>query len=171
MVLCKPDCVRRDLVETVLDRLAQAADIVERRTVTVASWQVYVHYNDLLLNRDAFDLDVSTALEQAYAGHPVVVALAHGRAGTPARLRAMLGHFDPSVADPTTIRGNLGDDSLRRARAAGRLVENLVHTSDDADAARRDFGIWFGSARHDLLAKARAEPATDLLVQEGTTIP
>ncbi|WP_185992850.1 hypothetical protein [Streptomyces sp. 130] len=31
-----------------------------------------------------------------------------------------------------------------------RLVRNLVHTSDDADAARRDFGTWCGAGRRDL---------------------
>ncbi|MFE6904233.1 hypothetical protein OHU25_51210 [Streptomyces sp. NBC_00117] len=33
-------------------------------------------------------------------------------------------------------------------------MRNLVHTSDDADAARRDFGTWFGAGRRELLIPA-----------------
>jgi nucleoside diphosphate kinase len=151
VVLCKPDCVRRDLVDAVLERIARAGEIVARQRVSVGLWQINAHYADLLVNRDTFDLDVPAALALAYAGKPVTVALVYGAAGTPARLRAMLGHFDPSQADPASIRGELGHDSLTTARANSRLVENLVHTSDDAEAVRRDFGLWFGAARHRLL--------------------
>ncbi|MEE1810394.1 nucleoside-diphosphate kinase [Streptomyces sp. BE133] len=65
---------------------------------------------------------------------------------------AAAGHYDPSKAAAGTIRGDLGDDSLDQALAEKRLVNSLVHTSDDADAARRDFGTWFGANRRGLLA-------------------
>jgi nucleoside-diphosphate kinase len=64
------------------------------------------------------------------------------------RLRQLLGHTDPTRSPPGTIRGDLGDDSLTAAREQRRLVRNLVHASDDPDAARRDVGTWYRPAHH-----------------------
>ncbi|UED85411.1 hypothetical protein K4G22_15390 [Streptomyces profundus] len=157
VVLLKPDCVRLGLEDAVLDRLATVADIAARTTLTVADWQVFVHYWDLLVDADWFDVDVPGALRTMYVGHRVTVALAHGPAGIAVTLRGLLGHFDPSQAAAGTIRGDLGTDSLATARAEGRLVHNLVHTSDDPAAARRDFGTWYGAHQHQLLHPTRPD--------------
>lgn len=152
VALLKPDCLRRDLVGTVLDRLRESVELIEVQRVTVADWQVFVHYWDLLVDRDWFSIDVAECLRRMYVGHDVVVALGRGSDHTTAaRVRQMLGHFDPSNADSGTIRGDLGVDSLRQARANGRLVENLVHTSDNPAATCRDFGVWFGANKCHLL--------------------
>ncbi|MCD9881097.1 nucleoside-diphosphate kinase [Streptomyces guryensis] len=153
VILCKPDAVERGLVDAVLERIAATgATIANRREVTVQSWQAHVHYWDLLVDRDWFpDRDIPACLDDAYAGRSVVVALAYGEPGVHARLRDLLGHFDPTQAAPGTVRGDLGDDSLAAALAEKRLVRNLAHTSDDLAAARRDFGTWYGAGRRDLL--------------------
>ncbi|MCC9307310.1 nucleoside-diphosphate kinase [Kitasatospora sp. RB6PN24] len=151
VVLLKPDCLRRGLTDRVLARLEPAAQIVHRRRVVVADWQIHVHYWDLLVDRDLFEVDVPACLRSTYVGQQVEVALAHGEPGTPERLRDLLGHFDPTQAAPGTVRADLGTDSLTAARAQQRLVENLIHTSDHARAARRDFGTWFGADQHQLL--------------------
>lgn len=36
---------------------------------------------------------------------------------------------------------------MRAADEAGRLVRNLVHTNDDADAAHREYDTWYGPGR------------------------
>ncbi|MEU3434041.1 nucleoside-diphosphate kinase [Streptomyces sp. NPDC006863] len=156
VILCKPDAVERGLVDAVLERIAAAGvTITGRQDVTVQAWQAHVHYWDLLVDRDWFPgRDIPACLDAAYAGREVTVALAHGEPGLHTRLRDLLGHFDPTVAAPGTIRGDLGDDSLEAALAEKRLVDNLVHTSDDQDAARRDFGTWYGAGRRDLLTPA-----------------
>ncbi|MEU0629111.1 nucleoside-diphosphate kinase [Streptomyces sp. NPDC005989] len=161
VILCKPDAVERGLVDVVLERIAAAGvTIANRREVAAQSWQAHVHYWDLLVDRDWFpDRDIPACLDDTYAGRSVAVALAYGEPGVHARLRDLLGHFDPTQAAPGTIRGGLGDDSLAAALAEKRLVRNLVHTSDDPDAARRDFGIWFGAGRRDLLIPAQSTPA------------
>ncbi|MEE1801793.1 nucleoside-diphosphate kinase [Streptomyces sp. JV176] len=161
VILCKPDAVERGLVDAVLERIAaRGATVTNRREVTVRPWQVHVHYWDLLVDADWFpDRDIAACLDEAYVGRQVTVALAHAEPGVHARLRDLLGHFDPTHAAPGSIRGDLGNDSLNAALAEKRLVRNLVHTSDDAEAARRDFGTWYGAGRRDLL--------TDLPVQSG----
>lgn len=159
VVLCKPDAVQRGLVDAVLERIVDAgATIATRRDVTVQSWQAHVHYWDLLVDADWFpERDIPACLDDAYADKCVTVALAHGEPGIHARLRHLIGHFDPIRAAVGTIRGDLGNDSLERALGEKRLVHNLVHTSDDAAAARRDFGTWFGAARR-LLLTAPPQP-------------
>ena len=159
VILLKPDCVARGLVEQVLARFRREAEIVAQQTVTVTEAQIFAHYDDLLNAPERLALvNVAADLRRCYVGRQVVVALAHGapavpgRMDTPARLRALLGHYDPARAVAGSIRGDLGVDSLAKARAAGRLIDNLVHTSDDAAAARRDFVIWFGVSRTDLLS-------------------
>ncbi|MFJ1716836.1 nucleoside-diphosphate kinase [Streptomyces sp. NPDC088260] len=141
------------LVDVVLERIAATGvTIANHREVTAQSWQAHVHYWDLLVDRDWFpDRDIPACLDDMYAGRGIAVALAYGEPGVHARLRDLLGHFDPTQAAPGTIRGDLGDDSLAAALAEKRLVRNLVHTSDDPDAARRDFGTWYGAGRRDLL--------------------
>ncbi|WP_326615698.1 hypothetical protein OG863_00430 [Streptomyces decoyicus] len=154
VVLCKPDAVERGLVDAVLERIAAAnVTITSRRDLTAQAWQAHVHYWDLLVDADWFpDRDIPACLDAMYVGRPVTVALAYGEPGFHGRLRQLLGHFDPTEAAPGTIRGDLGDDSLEAALAEQRLVRNLVHTSDDAQAARRDFGTWLGAGRRELLA-------------------
>ncbi|WP_051853131.1 nucleoside-diphosphate kinase [Streptomyces aureocirculatus] len=153
VILCKPDAVERRLVEAVLNRIRAAGfTITDRRALIAAAWQVHVHYWDLLVDADHFpDRDIPACLDADFAGRPVTVALAHGEPGLHARLRQLLGHFDPTRAAPGTIRGDLGTDSLDAALRQRRLVRNLVHTSDDPDAARRDFGTWLGARHHRLL--------------------
>ncbi|WP_308377984.1 nucleoside-diphosphate kinase [Streptomyces sp. ISL-98] len=153
VILLKPDCVRRGLVDTVLERITAAVSVSVRgqMDVTVTDWQIHVHYWDLLVGADWFDCSVPACLRKMYVGRQVAVALAHGPAGTPRLVRDLLGHFDPARATKGTLRGDLGTDSLAAAQAEGRLVENLVHTSDDAAATCRDFGTWYGAKRHHLL--------------------
>ncbi|GAA1668982.1 nucleoside-diphosphate kinase [Streptomyces yatensis] len=154
VILCKPDAVERALVDAVLDRIGAAQVAVsDRLDLTVQAWQAHVHYWDLLVDADWFpDRDIPACLDAEYANRPVTVALAHGEPGVHHRLRQLLGHFDPTRAAAGTIRGDLGDDSLAAALAERRLVRNLVHTSDDPDAARRDFGTWYGAHRRALLS-------------------
>ncbi|MGW3951432.1 nucleoside-diphosphate kinase [Streptomyces sp. NPDC004752] len=160
VILCKPDAVQRHLVDTVLDRFTAAGvTIANRLDVTVQPWQAHVHYWDLLVDADHFpDRDIPACLDDAYVGKTVSVALAYGEPGIHARLRHFIGHFDPTRAAAGTIRGDLGNDSLERAVAEKRLVHNLVHTSDDPDAARRDFGTWFGATRRLLLTSPSGIP-------------
>ncbi|MFJ6574171.1 nucleoside-diphosphate kinase [Streptomyces sp. NPDC091292] len=156
VILCKPDAVEHGLVDAVLERIAAGGVTVTNRCeVTVRPWQAHVHYWDLLVDADWFpDRDIPACLDEAYAGRQVTVALAHGEPGMHAQLCDLLGHFDPTHAARGTIRGDLGDDSLATALAEKRLVRNLVHTSDDPGAARRDFGTWYGAGRRDLILPA-----------------
>lgn len=150
VVLLKPDAVEHDLVAPILMMLDRVARVVAVRSLTATAGQALAHYADLLPL--PFGFDVEQELRRMYAGRPVAIALAHGPDDTTAaRLRALIGHYDPARAGPSTIRGRYGIDSAARARAEHRLVRNLIHTSDDPAGAEREFRIWFGPTRAHLL--------------------
>lgn len=151
VVLLKPDALQRGLVDTLLRRLNAIVAVTGRREVTVAPWQIHVHYWDLLVGADWFDRDIPACLDATYVGKQVAVALAYGPPETPQLVRRQLGHYDPARAAPGTLRGDWGNDSLLAAEADDRLVNNLIHASDDADATRRDFGTWYGARQAHLL--------------------
>jgi len=152
VVLLKPDCLIRGLVAPVLTWVGQHVIVVDQRIVIATEQQIFAHYDDLLTTRLAHFtwVDVQADLRHTYVGVRVGIALAYGEDAAP-RLRDLIGHFDPSQAAPDTIRGRFGDDSLRRAKAEGRLIANVIHTSDDPEGAEREFGIWYGPDQQHLL--------------------
>jgi nucleoside-diphosphate kinase len=157
VVMLKPDCLRRGLADDVLARVAAEGEIIARDTITVQDWQIHVHYADLLVDADWFKVDVADYLRRVYVGQEVVIALLRGSdTTTPARIRGLLGHYDPQRAAAGTIRGDLGTDSQEKSRAENRLIENLIHSSDDDATVCRDFGTWFGANRYELLDPAPA---------------
>jgi len=150
IVLLKPDCIARGLVDEVLDVLREDVRIVAKRAVTVTEDRILRHYADLVEDPELLAIDVRTELRRMYLGRQVVVALAEGQeAATTVRRR--LGHSDPARASPATIRGRFGIDSFARARQEGRLTDNVIHSSDTCQDVERDFKIWFGPEYGSLL--------------------
>lgn len=142
---CKPDATRRGLVGPILEWISSEVRMVERRTTFVTERQIFTHYADMIAINNRFPFDVRAELRRNWVGQTITVALFHGETeGAPERVRELLGHYDPAQAAPHTIRGHYGDDSTERARAEGRFIDNLIHTSDDATGAEREFNVWFG---------------------------
>jgi nucleoside-diphosphate kinase len=156
VILLKPDCVERGLVEDVLDVLRKDVCIVAQRAVTVTETQIMCHYADLIEDPDLFAIDVRAELRRMYVSRQVVVALAKGM-NAAVTVRGRLGHSDPARADPATIRGRFGIDSFARARMEGRLADSVIHSSDSSEDVEREFDIWFGSEHRDLLRAAAAQ--------------
>jgi nucleoside-diphosphate kinase len=145
VVLLKPDCVARGLVDPVLTWVSTVVRLVDERLVEPTEEQIFAHYHDLLgARRDHFTwVDVGAELRRNYVGRQIGIALGYGdNAAT--RVRALLGHWNPAQASPDTIRGRFGTDSLRKAMADGRLIDNIIHSSDDPSGAAYEFAIWYG---------------------------
>jgi nucleoside-diphosphate kinase len=143
VILLKPDCLRRNLTGPVLAMVSEYVRVTARRTLYPTPAQVLTHYADIVPLSPELGVDVTAELHRIYIGHPVTVALGYGFRAA-ARVRAVLGSTDPAEAGPGTIRGCFGTDTGRKARAEGRLIDNLIHTSDDADVVAHDFDLWFG---------------------------
>lgn len=154
VVLLKPDCVTRGLVDAVLADVATEVTIIDQRLVVATEARIRLHYEDLLtIRRTHFTwVDVALDLRRTYAGHQVGIALGYAPDAA-TRLRTRLGHYDPSLATPDTIRGRFGIDCLQQAQSEQRLIANLIHSSDHPAGAEREFNIWYGpTLRHLLLA-------------------
>jgi nucleoside-diphosphate kinase len=152
VVLLKPDCVARGLVDPVLTWVGTEVTLVDQRLVTPTEQQIFTHYDDLLTTRRAHFtwVDVPTDLRRTYVGRRAGIALGYASNAAP-RLRDLLGHYDPTHAGLLTIRGRFGQDSLQQAQAERRLIANVIHSSDDPAGAEREFGIWYGPTHRHLL--------------------
>jgi nucleoside-diphosphate kinase len=157
VILLKPDCLARGLAGPVLAMVSQHVRITVQRTLFPTSAQVFSHYADILPLSGELGVDVAAELHRIYVGHPVIVALGYGPDAA-ARLRAILGPTDPATAGPATIRGQFGTDTLRKARSEGRLIDNLIHTSDHAGTVARDLTVWFGPGTTALLIPPPTRP-------------
>lgn len=150
VIFLKPDCLQRGLQDEILARVAEHVQVMSRIKITVSRWQIFQHYADLFPRQSEIGVDIAAELTRIHVGRPAVIALGHGT-DAPARLRTLIGPTDPADAPRDTIRGRYGIDRLAMGQAERRLIDNLIHTSDDAAAARRDFQIWYGTARLHLL--------------------
>jgi nucleoside-diphosphate kinase len=130
--------------------IGQVVKVSAVTPLTVTRDQIFAHYADLFPRQAEIGVDIGAELERIYLGRRAMVALGQGN-HAPARLRALIGPTDPALAGPDTIRGRYGTDTLAAGQAEHRLIDNLVHTSDDPDSARREFVIWFGVDHADLL--------------------
>ncbi len=167
VVLLKPDCLRRNLVAPVLFWIGQVVDLVDVRQVQPTEEQIFAHYDDMLPLSEEIGRDVPAELRRIFVGNTVTIALGHGPDAA-ARVRALVGPTDPATAPHTTIRGRHAEDTLTGAATEGRLVDNLIHTSDNAAAVPRDFAIWYGPAdTHLLRLPGPANPATTPTIRTG----
>jgi nucleoside-diphosphate kinase len=150
VIYLKPDAVSRQLTDQILERISGVMTVCAVTAVTVTREQIFAHYADLFPRAREIGADIDAELCRLHVGRQAVLALGHGARAAP-RLRELIGPTDPAAAGPGTIRGRYGTDTLTAGRADRRLIENLIHTSDDQTAACRDFINWYGPARASLL--------------------
>ena len=152
LVLVKPDGVARNLTGEILRRIeAKGYSLVDIKLVEADRELLAAHY------AEHEGKPFYEPLLEFMSSGAVTAAVIEGHRCIEG-FRALAGATDPTAALPGTIRGDLGRDSLQAALAGGRLVNNLVHTSDDPDAARRDFGTWYGARRRGLLTPPDHRP-------------
>lgn len=132
LLLVKPDGVQRRLIGAILSRIeSKGYEVAELTKLTASADLLTEHYAE---HRDKpFFADLVTYMSSG----PVVAAVIEGNRVVEG-VRSLCGTTDPTTAAPGTIRGDLGRDW-----GTGN-VENLVHSSDSAESAAREIGIWFG---------------------------
>lgn len=162
VILLKPDCLARGLVDEVLAMVAQELTVLHLTKIFPTEHQIFLHYADILRRSAELGRDVPAELRRIYVGKPAAVALGYGPDAAP-RLRRLLGPTDPACCGPETIRGRFAADSLQQASAEGRLIDNLIHSSDTAEVVPVDFDNWYGPTHRNLLrapapSRANGEP-------------
>lgn len=127
LVLIKPGGVGRDLVGEILRRFeARGLSLAALKLVSADRATVETHYDEHR-ERPFF----GSVVEYLTSGPIIAVAITGENAI--AAVRATCGATKPVEAAPGTIRGDL----------ALTIEDNLVHSSDGADAATRELALWF----------------------------
>jgi nucleoside-diphosphate kinase len=139
LVLIKPDGVARNLIPEILHRFQQAGLKIEKMKMGTADEGLATkHYVDLKDRQDIYWRNVNTLQEG-----PLVAVVFSGRNAI-LRARVTCGATEPiHGAQPGTIRGDFGNDTIHDADSEKRGLENLVHASDSAATAAREITLWF----------------------------
>jgi nucleoside-diphosphate kinase len=131
LILVKPDGVARGLTGEILRRVeAKGYRLVALELRTATSELLAEHYAEhqgKAFYRPLVDFMLSG---------PLVAAVAEGQRVIEG-FRALAGATDPTVAQPGTVRGDLGRDW------GAAVQENIVHGSDSPESAVREIGLWF----------------------------
>ncbi len=127
LILCKPDCVEKNLVGEVLSRVEKAGlQLTALKILRLSAPVLAEHYAHIK------DRPFYPEIETFMMSRPVVGAIFSG-ANAVAKVRDLLGPTDSRKAPKGTIRGDLGTDNMR----------NLVHASDSVENAELEVKRFF----------------------------
>lgn len=126
-LMIKPDGVHRNLVGDIISRLeTKGLKLVGMRAEVPSIQRVKEHYS-VHEGKPFYDKLVE------YITSGPVVAMAWQGIEAIDVARKVIGATNPRVAEPGTIRGDLGMD----------IGRNLIHGSDGLDTASSELAIWF----------------------------
>lgn len=131
LVLIKPDGVKRNLIGEIVSRL-------ERKGYRVADLRKFTPSRELLAQHYAEHEGkhfYEPLVEFMLSGDVVAIRLEGNRVIE--GFRVLAGATDPTLANPGTIRGDLGRDW------GLKVQQNLVHGSDSEESAARELALWF----------------------------
>jgi nucleoside-diphosphate kinase len=103
---------------------------------------ILAHYDEVIRNNPSIPL--AEMFLKEYVGQTITaLELSSSNPNFIQDVRTYLGATDPAKADPGSLRGRYGEDSMAKAMEEGRTVKNLLHASDSAEAAERELNLWF----------------------------
>jgi nucleoside-diphosphate kinase len=142
-ILLKPDALKRGLKNDILEYFKERDfHIVREDVVRVGEDRILNHYQEVI-ERIGSD-DFKQAVLREFVNEVVhVVEIASEKSDVVAWVRDLIGSTDPAAARPDTIRGMFGEDSMSEARAANRMLRNLIHASDSDENVRNELKLWF----------------------------
>lgn len=131
LILVKPDGFRRALTGEVLRRIESKGYVLKGLKIKFAD-------SDLLAEHyfEHTEKPFYPDLVEYMSSGPVVAVVVEGDRVIEG-MRNMMGATNPTLADPGTIRGDLGRDW-----GTGN-IENIVHGSDSPTSAEREIALWF----------------------------
>jgi nucleoside-diphosphate kinase len=127
LILCKPDCVHRRLVGTLLQRFEQKGLRLVGLKLVHASRDLAEKHYAVHKGKPFYD-----SLVQFITGGPTVAMVWEGREAV-AVARTLMGPTDGTKAPPATIRGDF----------ALSIQNNLIHGSDSPETAAAEIALWF----------------------------
>jgi len=142
-ILLKPETLDKCLVPDVLERLLSIGINIEIFSYAfVTEDLIDRHYGE---NIEKYGEIFRERAHRTFAGKHVIPIIVSSQSSTIIQdIRTLAGATDPTKAEPGTIRGDLGTDSIEKAMSEGRCCENLIHASDSPEAYRYEAALWFG---------------------------
>lgn len=133
LILFKPDCVRKNLSGTMLQRFLSEGFRIRGIKMMQLNEAIlkehYAHILDLVI-----DGELLFPRLLAFMTSSPVVALALSGPGVIKRVRELLGPTNSQNAPKGTIRGDYGTDSMM----------NICHASDSPESAATELARFFG---------------------------
>lgn len=143
-VMLKPDALHRGKVGEIISRIENiglkigAIKICEPEEELVRK-----HYGPEIAEKHGEV--VRENLVEYITEFPVIAMIIEGRNAV-TKVRKLTGESpDSSECSPGTIRGDLSNYSIGVADDENIPVPNLIHSSEDKEAAKEEIKLWFGS--------------------------
>lgn len=127
LIIFKPDCIKKQLLGTVLSRFEAAGfSVAGCKMMQLESELLRKHYSHIA------DQPFFPQIESFMASEPVVVMILEGK-GVIEKVRLLLGPTDSTKAPAGTIRGDYGET----------VMINVVHASDSLESAEAEIKRFF----------------------------
>ena len=141
-IIIKPDAVARGLAGQIInDVILNGFEIIRQKELTVNESIILNHYDEVIrrLNIPYF----MQAIVEEFVGKTVLaIELKHETRDAISVMRSLIGATDPKYANPDTIRGKYGNDSMEEAVKEKRMIRNLIHASDDITSVIKEIKLW-----------------------------
>jgi len=129
LILCKPDCIEKNLAGEVLARFERAGlQLVSAKMMRLTPAILEEHYAHL--KEKPFFPEIVTFM----SSQPVLALILKGEHAV-TQVRDLLGPTDSKKAPKGSIRGDLGTDNMR----------NIAHASDSVENAEIEVRRFFRS--------------------------
>jgi len=127
LAILKPDCVKRNLVGSVLTRIEQAGFTIRGMKMVKLTLETAGEFYAIHRGRPFYESLVT------FMSSGTCVLIALEKENAVADFRKLIGATDPSQADPGTVRRDF----------ASSKGENIVHGSDSAENGRLEIAFFF----------------------------
>jgi len=136
-VALKPDAVKRGIVGDIISAIENAGFKIAGMKMVQATDQLLEQHYEEHVDKPFYD-----GLAEYMKQGPIVAIAVEGVHAVE-NLRKIVGDTSARDAHPATIRGRFAHMSMEHADEAGRHYKNIIHASEDREAAEKELEIWF----------------------------
>jgi len=138
MIMVKPDGVQKRLIGEALKRFEQAGlDITHLEIKRIKKPTAHKLYSHL---KGKFHPKLYDSIIEYITSGKVVIGLVEGE-NAAERVRKLVGPTNPKAAKKGTIRGDFGTDDGAKLFKQNKVVKNIIHSSESAHHARKEFKL------------------------------
>ncbi len=143
LIILKPDALQRGLLGEILSRFEKAGlKIVGMKMVHPNEQHYHHHYETISKLKSRVSEETYKQNTDFMLSAPVIAVVIEGVEAV-ASVRKIVGHTEPKIAAPGTIRGDYAHMSFDYANSQSGSLPNLIHASGDAGEAKEEVSHWF----------------------------